>query len=252
MGELITIYPRTTMTLAQMSPLTHRHSLVEITEATVRTAALPDRLYSELKVRILTCVLKPGERLVEKTLCEEFEISRTPLREALNRLINEKLIEIRANRGYFVTPIRVEEFRMLNEFRRIVEPQAAALAAARANADIVHKLRQHATLPRYTPGDEASFHAYSRSNALFHLYLVRATGNRLLEECIMDALDKYQRPAYLGVGRQLDHENPSREHQAIVDAIEAHDAPKAQMIMYQHIYTGEDRIARALADYQPA
>lgn len=224
-------------------------SLVEITQGIFRSTALPDKLYTELKVRILTCALKPAERLVEKNLCDEFQVSRTPLREAINRLINEKLIEIQAHRGYHVTPLRVEEFRMLNELRRIVEPQVAALAASRANEQTIKLLRQYAELPSYTPGDEDSFRAYCRGNSLFHLHLVRATGNQMLEETVMDALDKYQRPAYLGVGRQLDSANPSREHHAIVDAIETHDAVKAQMVMHQHIYTGEDRIAKALLEH---
>lgn len=210
--------------------------------------ALPDRLYAILKARILTCELNPGERLVEKNLCDEFAISRTPLREAINRLINEKLVEIQAHRGYHVTPLRVDEFRMLNEFRRIVEPQVAALAASRASKETIETLRKYADLPSYTIGDEESFREYCRYNSLFHLHLVRATGNHLLEESVMDALDKYQRPAYLGIGRQLDSGNPSKEHHSIVDAIESHDAFKAQMVMHQHIYTGEDRISKALAD----
>ncbi len=225
----------------------HSPSLVEITQSGFGSVALPDRLYAILKARILTCELNPGERLVEKNLCDEFAISRTPLREAINRLINEKLVEIQAHRGYHVTPLRVDEFRMLNEFRRIVEPQVAALAASRASKETIETLRKYADLPSYTIGDEESFREYCRYNSLFHLHLVRATGNHLLEESVMDALDKYQRPAYLGIGRQLDSGNPSKEHHSIVDAIESHDAFKAQMVMHQHIYTGEDRISKALA-----
>jgi len=226
----------------------HTPSLIEIDQRSFRTSALPDQLYMELKSRILTCVLKPGTRLNDKALCEEFAISRTPLREAINRLINEKLIELQTNRGYHVTPLRVDDFRKLNEVRRVVEPQVAALAAARANAAAIAQLRKVATLSPILPGDEASYRAYSRQNCMFHLHLVRVTGNHLLEELVMGALDKYQRPAYLGIGRQDDSDNPSREHHAIVDAIESHDAMKAQIIMHQHIYTGEDRIARALIE----
>lgn len=231
-----------------MHPYPKTSSLVEITQKAFRTTALPDQLYAELKVRILTGALKPGMRLNEKDLCAEFDISRTPLRESINRLINEKLVEPQPNRGYHVTPLRVDDFRKLNEVRRVIEPQAAALAASRADAATIRKLRDTAVLPGYDEHDEDGFRAYARQNCLFHLALVQATGNQLLEELVMDALDKYQRPAFLGIGRQRDADNPSREHLAIVDAVEAHDAMKAQLIMHQHIYTGEDRVAKALID----
>ncbi len=223
-----------------------RPSLIEIDPDTRRPVSLPNHIYATLKQRILTCQLKPGERLIEKDLCDELEVSRTPLREALNRLGNEDLVVFQPNCGYTVTPITLESFKKLHEVRRIIEPQIAAIAATKANPEEIRQLRSYATSAEYVPGDESSYIRYCRSNSQFHLSLVRCTKNHILENMAMSALDRDQQPTYLGIGRQLDAANPSAEHHAIVDALQERDALKAQSIMYNHIYTGEKRIIDAL------
>src|SRR5947209_261990 len=160
------------------SPL--RPSLIEIAPHGARPSALPDHVYAVLKQRILSCALPPNERLVEKNLCADLGVSRTPLREALNRLSHEDLIWFRPHAGYRVAAITLDGFRNLIELRSVVEPQAAALAAARATAADIAALRACATLP-YDPNDEQGFVDYCRANARFHLAVVRSAGNPLLE-----------------------------------------------------------------------
>jgi len=222
-----------------------RPSLIEITPHTTRPSALPDHVYAVLKQRILSCALPPGERLVEKKLCDELSVSRTPLREALNRLSHEELVSFQPHAGYRVAAISVDGFRNLIELRTIVEPQAAALAAARATAEDIVALRASATLP-YDPADDRGFVDYCRANARFHLGVVRTARNPMLENIVMSALDMYQRPTYLRIGRQLDPSNPSAKHHAIVDAIEHHDADAARTVMLGHIRGGGERILEAL------
>ena len=223
-------------------------SLIEIAPDAKRPISLSNHIYATLKQRILSCHLKPNERLVEKELCDDLSVSRTPLREALNRLSNEDLVLFQPNCGYTVTPITIEGFKKLNEVRRIVEPQIASIAANRATQEEIDQLRSYATSTEYIPGDENSFVRYCRTNSHFHLCLVRCTKNHLLENIAMSALDRSQQPTYLGIGRQLDAGNPSAEHHAIVDALEERDALKAQSIMYHHIFTGEQRVIKALRE----
>lgn len=228
-----------------MRPAPPRPSLIEITPQTSRPSALPDHVYAVLKQRILSCALLPGERLVEKKLCDDLRVSRTPLREALNRLSHEELVSFQPHAGYRVASITLEGFLNLIELRAIVEPTGAALAATRATPADIADLRAHATLP-YDPSDERGFVDYCRANARFHLGVVRAARNPLLENIVMSALDLYQRPTYLRIGRQLDPSNPSGKHHTIVDAIERHDAEAAHAIMQAHIRSGGARILEAL------
>lgn len=222
-----------------------RPSLIEIAPHATRPTALPDHVYAVLKQRILSCELLPDQRLVEKNLCADLGVSRTPLREALNRLSHEELVSFQPHAGYRVAPITLEGFRNLIELRAIVEPEGAALAAARATEADIAELREHATLP-YDPADDQGFVDYCRANARFHLGVVRCARNPMLENIVMSALDQYQRPTYLRIGRQLDPKNPSKKHHGIVDAIERHDVNAAREAMLLHIRGGGERILTAL------
>lgn len=223
-----------------------RPSLIEIAPLGARPSALPDHVYAVLKQRILSCALPPDFRLLEKALCEELHVSRTPLREALNRLSHEELVSFQPNAGYRVAPITLAGFRNLIEFRAIVEPQATALATARATpADFV-EMRACASLP-FDPNDDKSYVAYCRANARFHLLIVRCAQNPMLENVVMSALDMYQRPTYLRIGRQSDASDPSAKHHAILDAMERRDPAGAKLLMENHLRGGGERIYAALA-----
>lgn len=222
-----------------------RPSLVELGTERARPTALPDHIYAVLKQKILSCALIPGQRLMEKKLCEGLQVSRTPLREALNRLNHEELVTLTPNAGYRVAPITLDGYHHLTELRAIIEPPAAALAATRATATDIAELRSLATLA-FDPNDDQGFAAYCRANARFHLRVVRTAGNPMLENIVMSALDLSQRPAYLRIGRQLDPSNPSAKHHAIVDALAAHDATLAQQLMEKHVRGSGDRILEAL------
>ena len=222
-----------------------RPSLIEIAPHTMRPTALPDHVYAVLKQKILSCALLPNERLIEKLLCAELRVSRTPLREALNRLSHEELVSFQPHAGYRVAGMTLAGFKNLIELRSIVEPQAAALAADRATPADISALRAQATL-QHDPSEERSFAQYCQANSRFHLLVVRCARNPMLENIVMSALDMYQRPTYLRIGRQMDPGNPSSKHHAIVDAIEQHDADGARQAMYRHIRGGGERIMEAL------
>lgn len=222
-----------------------RPSLIEIAPEAKRPSALPDHVYAILKQRILSCVLPPNQRLIEKNLCDELKLSRTPLREALNRLSHDDLVTFQPHVGYRVAPITVAGFTNLIELRTVVEPQAAALAAERASPEEIRRLRATATID-HDPNDDDSYVDYCRANALFHLNVVRAARNPMLETIVMSALDLYQRPTYLRIGRQSDKRSPSDRHHAIVDAIERHDPKGAQAAMLVHVVGGGGRIIEAL------
>jgi GntR family transcriptional regulator, rspAB operon transcriptional repressor len=229
-----------------MIPLaSHVGSLLDLNPGITVPAALPDRLYVVLKHRILTCAIPPGERVVEKEICKEMGVSRTPLREAINRLALEGLVVLTPYRGYVVAPVTVGSFQELCEVRRILEPRAAALAAERATPEQLAALQAEAEL-HYTPGDRATYETYLRANSRFHRTLVRCTGNTLLEGMVMSALDRHQRPLYLGLDVGIDAAAATAEHLALVDAVAARDPQRATRVMFDHVARAETRIVSAL------
>jgi DNA-binding GntR family transcriptional regulator len=229
-----------------MIPLTARTpSVIELDPAISPPTALPSRIYATLKHRILTCSMLPGERVVEKDLCKEMQVSRTPLREAFNRLALEGLIVLSPYRGYTVAPVTVDGYRELCQLRRIVEGGTAALAAEMATPQDFERLTETAET-RYTPGERESYLGYLRKNSAFHLSLVQTTKNGQLEGILMSALDRHQRPLYLGLDVGIDGQASTREHLEIVDAVRSRDPERARTLMVNHITKAEDRIVTAL------
>ena len=223
----------------------HARSLIELDPSVSPPAALPDRIHDTLKHRILTCTMRPGARVVEKDLCGEMQVSRTPLREALNRLALEGLVTIAPYRGYAVAALTISGFRELCEVRRILESEAAVLAARRATDEDVARLAARSEL-RYRRDDRQTYEKYLRANSAFHLALVQCTRNTRLEAMVMAALDQHQRPLYMGLGMGVDGKASTAEHLEIVDALRRRSTTKIRKVMLDHISRGEDRIAKAL------
>jgi DNA-binding GntR family transcriptional regulator len=175
-----------------------RRPLVEPKPAVEPPEALPDRVSSVLKYPVLTRALAPGQRLKEKAIADELAVSRTPLREALNRLAQENLLARTPYRGYAVAPVTVEDIQNLCVLRVILETAAAGLAAERATPEELKRLAGCVDL-RYTPGDRETYSAYLTANSIFDRELARASHNDRLESMVMPVLDELQRPLYLGL-----------------------------------------------------
>ena len=94
----------------------------------------------KLRDAILSLRFKPGEHLVERVLCEQTGVSRSCLREALQHLESEGLIERRGGRGVFVASITVEEARQIYEVRAALEPEIGRLFSERATEDHINEL----------------------------------------------------------------------------------------------------------------
>ena len=206
--------------------------------------ALADWVCQQLKGQILDCSLPPGGRIVEKDLCARMGISRTPLREALNRLSREGLVTLIRHRGYHVTPITLQYLRNLCELRRIVEPESAYLAATRAHPEEVAELRRLAGLP-YVPGERKTYETYLRNNTAFHLEVARCSHNAELASLVLSLLEQLQRPLYLGLDSGMDSETATAEHLDLVKAIEARDPVLARRVMSEQISSTEHRILEA-------
>jgi DNA-binding GntR family transcriptional regulator len=230
---------------SQKSPLSAR-PLIELEPNMLAQQGLPDRIYSALKHRILTCSLPPGRRLMENDLSREFGVSRTPLREALNRLALEQLVFLTPYRGYAVTPLLLDDIRKLSELRLILESESAALAAERAGKEEVKELKTLARL-RYQPGDRATYEQYLRDNSAFHQALVRCTRNARLEAVVASVLDQIQRPLYLGLDTGLNAREATAEHYELVEAVAQRKSQRARKVMADQIKRAEMRILAAVS-----
>jgi DNA-binding GntR family transcriptional regulator len=115
---------------------------VRETSAPKRTGLTVNDLYEQLKEMAVLYTIRPGERVNELELAEKFDVSRTPLREALNRLVAESLLNFVPNRGFFVRELHRQDIFDLFELRRSIEASAVQLAVERADIKDVRALRK--------------------------------------------------------------------------------------------------------------
>jgi GntR family transcriptional regulator, rspAB operon transcriptional repressor len=229
-------------------PPSRQPSLAELGAAIGPPQALPDRVYGVLKHRILTCAILPGQSLNEKEIADELKVSRTPLREALNRLSQENLLTRIPYCGYAVPLITEDDIRELCESRIILETATAGLAAERATPAELERMMQSVEL-QYTPGDRGTYAQYLKTNSIFHAELARASHNGRLESMVVAVLDELQRPLYLGLDVGLDAANATQEHVLLIEAIKDRDSARARYLQDEQISRANERIIAAMRAY---
>jgi DNA-binding GntR family transcriptional regulator len=227
------------------------HSLVDLDRGSHWTSqgALPDQIYRSLKYRIVTCDLQPSARVVERAVCADMNVSRTPLREALNRLVVEGLIVTAPFRGYLVTPLTVEDVSELCELRRINEREAAGLAAIRATETEIAHLRQIAGLDLEV-GDRRTYDLFVQDNMTFHLSVARCARNRRLESVIAVTIEQLLRVWYLSLDRSvISARHATHEHVELVEMLARRDAEGARQFMDAQMAWIEGRMKGVAEQY---
>jgi DNA-binding GntR family transcriptional regulator len=178
-------------------------------------------------------VYKPGDRLVESDLAEKFGMSRTPVREALQRLETQSLLA-RDGRSLIVNSLDHNQMAELYVVRGELEGLAARLAAHHATAEEVRVLQDMVEADKERVNDPS---ALARSNRWFHKQIHLASHNRYL----MQQLDLVHRSMALMATTSIAVEGRGEdtlvEHQAIVDAIAARDGVAADAALRAHIST---------------
>ena len=176
-------------------------------------------------------VYKPGDRLVESELAERLGVSRTPVREALQRLETQGMLS-RDGRSLIVASLDHNQLAELYVVRAELEGLAARLAAQHATAEEIRVLKDMVSADRKLVGDPG---ALSRANRRFHKQIHLASHNRFL----VQQLDLVHRSMALLATTSLAAEGRRdaalREHQAIVDAIRRGDETGAAEALRGHI-----------------
>lgn len=188
--------------------------------ATGESGTLHGQIVGKLRALLLSGELPSGARIPEADLCRRFQVSRTPLREALKVLATEGFIELRPNRGSVVAPIDPIEIGHVFEMKGGIEQQIGLLAAARATAeDRAGIERVHATLGALETREHPA--VYTALNQAFHHGLASATKNPLLVQTYDNLQKRILRL------RLVVNENPARldasfvEHEGIMVAFRA-------------------------------
>jgi DNA-binding GntR family transcriptional regulator len=196
-----------------------------------RPVPLRQSVYEAILEMIIDRTLRPGQHLVENELAVMLGVSRQPVREALQWLKNDGWVDLRPGHGAFVHAPTVEEADQLLAVRALLETESARLAAAHAtDAEIKH-------LRALCEQGVAALRADDLTrmvavNADLHTAVAQYSGNRVLVE-LAAQVDRRVRWYYTPIARSRG-ELSWREHEALIDAIEARDGERAAQIMREH------------------
>lgn len=192
---------------------------------------LAEKAYRAIADLVRRRELRSGEPLVELDLAEMLGVSRTPLRQAMQRLEGEGLLTKGANRSYMVRPVDLKEYLQSLRVREFLEPEAAVLAIGNVAADHLAEVRTHVARVRDVQPYDMLEHW--RSDDEVHNLFIRACGNDVLTGILVSLRGTTQLFEIERLAERL--EPDSREHEAILDALEAGDRKAVRKATSAHI-----------------
>lgn len=184
----------------------------------VAPRSLTERAYELLVEKITRLELPPGAFLVEKNMMEQLQIGRTPIREAMQRLAIEGLVQHRLNRGMFVSEISALGVQQIYEFRILVDGYAARLAAARASEKQMRDLRGQFSLIA-SATEEKDLNAFVQADRGFYAVLASAAHNVYLAEVIPRIFNLHLRLWFFISERRGSWIEIARAHQVMADSV---------------------------------
>ncbi|MFA5984761.1 MAG: GntR family transcriptional regulator [Methylococcaceae bacterium] len=196
-------------------------------------------IYLKLRGMILNFEIQPNSRLTETELATYFEVSRTPIREALQRLEAEGLIIIRPKQGCFVRAMDLEEFSEYYQIRISLEMLSLENACTNMSDDALKKLAQvWEAQALVKDGDNGQ--QVAALDESFHLTLANGGGNRILVKMLSDINNRIR------IVRRWDFTDKERiqktynEHSNIIQCLLIRDLPAAKNEMSRHIKKSEE------------
>jgi GntR family transcriptional regulator, transcriptional repressor for pyruvate dehydrogenase complex len=231
----------------------------------LREATLSTRVTEQIEQLILTGALKPSDRFPpERSLAEQFGVSRTVIREAVKSLVSKELLVVKPGSGTFVsspssatvsrsiqlylqTAEEAFDYQQVHEARRLFEVEIAGLAAERRTAEDLREMEEILSRAEEIDTDRDQF---TQNDVDFHAALSRATHNRvyvLLVNSLTDLMIQVRRVAF-----EVPH-TPARAlmyHRQILKQVQAGDRAAAQEAMRAHLKEAEDTMQKAYAILQ--
>ena len=232
----------------------------------IKNTMVFEQVIEQIKEIIQNGELKCGDQLPsERDLCEQLHVSRTSVREALRSLEMLGIIECRQGEGNFIResfedsllePISItfmlhgSKTNEILELRKIIEPETAALAAKNISAAELQEIKELILLLNREDDSEKS----AEIDKKIHYKIVRASGNGLVINvmyAVSNLVDRYIEAVVANLFQTPENKSIVKEqHEAVVRAIEAHDAAKAAAAMRKHLEYTNDFISSSILQNQ--
>jgi DNA-binding GntR family transcriptional regulator len=212
-----------------------------------RAAAAPLRTkaYEAIKRRIISLRYRPGAYLNAAQVSEELGLGRTPVSQALSRLMHEGMVDVIPRKGAIVRPVSLEEILAIIEARLVNETHCVRVAAERASDGEIAGLEEICSRAEALTRSR-DVEALMLLDREFHIRLSRASRNPVLAEMLLSLHERSLRFWFVSLSDEKHLEAVQREHRAIVDRLRARDADGIAAAMRAHIESFRATIARSL------
>lgn len=197
-----------------------------------QTKSLKQIAFEMIKDAIINHEILPGEPLYERYLSEKLEISRTPIREALQLLEQEGWVTSVPRKGTFVSNISVEDVEEIIQLRRALEILAIELLIPKITEEQLATLARILEMQAKTQGDKKMFIAIDKD---FHFHLATFSGNRRIAQLIETYGDQMRWFGYRAVTQSGRVEETLKEHEAIYEGLKARDLERAKQAVLDHM-----------------
>jgi DNA-binding GntR family transcriptional regulator len=209
----------------------------------IEAPSLAEKAYLAVREMIVSLELRPGAVVNERDLIERLAIGRTPMREALRRLAQEKFVAVYPRRGMFVTTVEIRDLAALCEVRLALEGQAARLAADRATDGDKEEL--WALLGALDATEDVP-RELMRLDERIHRMIWRIARNPFLEDTLEQYFVHALRIWFLALDQATELGGAVQEHRNLLEAVYAGDARQAEKLMRSHVQNFEEAMSRIL------
>ena len=222
-------------------------------DSTAPTSSSPliDVAFARMKTSIVRCELAPGTRLKVESLSKAYGLSSSPIREALNRLAQDGIVNATENRGFWVAPISLDDFRDITRLRLLLEYEALTDSIEHGDEEwevsvltAFHRLS--IAERKLGPGPVALDDDWSDRHRAFHMALMSATPSALLSSMVGSLFDRAERYRRFSARYRTEERHKGTEHEALMKAAIGRESDKAAKLLRKHIEGTLTRVAAAL------
>ena len=212
----------------------------------MKNSNLSGKIYQEIKDMLVSLVFAPGSTLREQVLADMLGVSRTPVREALQRLSLEGWVQLGGRRRIYVNPVTVKDIRELFHLRQLIEPQAAEEALKRGRSRVLAgKLDEVLNVMARVKGDRIAF---ARLDMQFHSLIVRNLENGRLDRFWWALQEELSRVAIMNL---TENKRPSavvEEHERMVEAFWEKDRDSILKAIDDHLAVSEESFIQIIGE----
>lgn len=218
--------------------------MVDDSPATNGNRLLRETVYEQLRADMISCTLAPGTELREAELASRFDMSKSPVRDALMRLEREGLVITLPRQGYRVAPVSLADVLDMFHLRAALERACVERIVLNASDEQLRSLDEFRQLD--AAAWEGGFIAFNRA---FHRRIAELGGNARMRDQLNDLIDLLERAVQVSVAsiNKGDPQALVTEHTEIINALQARALKRAQRLAEQHITAAGKRVSKAIS-----